>query len=111
MKALTKSLYESAIGYNFLSYILWEVEVKEMLKSLKWEAWGSKNEALALRNLIGNFEKEREAKTNDELEIKVSEKTVDAVTEGIISSWEKIKEESSLMKALIASVSTSTVWT
>lgn len=99
------------LGTIFCSYILWGVEVKEMLKSLKWEAWGSKNEVLALRNLIGNFEKEREAETNDELEIKASEKTVDAVTEGIIGSWEKIKEESSLIKALIAYVSTSTVWT
>lgn len=55
------------LGTIFCSYILWGVEVKEMLKSLKWEAWGSKNEVLALRNLIGNFEKEREAETNDEL--------------------------------------------
>ena len=74
-----------------------------MLKSLKWEAWGSKNEVLALRNLIGNFEKEREAETNDELEIKASEKTVDAVTEGIISSWEKIKEESRIGPLLLCS--------
>lgn len=82
-----------------------------MLESLKWEAWGSKNEDLALRNLIGNSEKEREAKTNDELEIQASEETVDVITEVITSSWEKIKEESSLIKSLTVYVSTSTVWT
>lgn len=62
MKALTKSSYESAIGYNFLLIHCTEVEIKEMLESLKWEAWGSKNEDLALRNLTGNSKKEREAK-------------------------------------------------
>ena len=82
-----------------------------MLESLKWEAQGSKNEDLALRNLTGNSEKERKAKTNDELEIKASEETVDVITEVIISSWEKIKEESSLIKSLTVYVSISTMWT
>lgn len=66
---------------------------------------------MALRNLTGNSEKERKAKTNDELEIKASEETVDVITEVIISSWEKIKEESSLIKSLTVYVSISTMWT